>query len=116
MRERLTQLRKFLNLSMEEFGNKLGVTRSAISRLESGSSNFTEQMIKSICREFSVDYIWLTTGNEEMFSSIPETIVDELALEFDLDDIDKSLIQEYLKLSKDDRQVLKNYMKDVFKH
>ena len=67
LRERLTELRKTLDLSMEEFGKKVGVTRSTISRLEAGSNNFTEQMIKSICREFNVDYIWFTTGEGEMF-------------------------------------------------
>ena len=67
MNERLNLLRKTLNISQEEFGKRLGVTGASISRLEKGERNITEQMIKSICREFNVDYIWLTTGEGEMF-------------------------------------------------
>ena len=52
MNERLKELRKCLGVNQEEFSTKIGVTRSAISRLESGDINFTEQMIISICRAF----------------------------------------------------------------
>lgn len=67
MNNRLRELRKYLNLSQEEFGKRLGITGGGISKLEKGERNFTEQMIKSICREFNVDYHWLTTGEGEMF-------------------------------------------------
>ena len=65
--ERVKEVRKTLNLTLEKFGEKLGVTKTAISRLEKGERSLTEQMTKSICREFSVDYMWLTTGEGEMF-------------------------------------------------
>lgn len=65
--ERVNAVRKSLNLTMEKFGEKLGVQKSAISKIEHGQCSVSEQMTKSICREFSVDYIWLTTGNGEMF-------------------------------------------------
>ena len=65
--ERVNKLRKSLNLTLEKFGDRLGVTKVAISNIEKGNRNLTEQMTKSICREFGVDYIWLTTGEGEMF-------------------------------------------------
>lgn len=67
MKDRLKLLRKELNMSQEEFGKRLGVGKSSISLLESGRNNLTEQMIKLICKEFNVDYIWFSTGNGEMF-------------------------------------------------
>ena len=67
MKTRLKQLRKQLGLSQQEFGKALGVSNTAISKLENGENNVTDQMIKLICREFNVDYIWLTTGKGEMF-------------------------------------------------
>jgi len=67
MNDRLKKLREELELSMEAFANKIGVSRPSISRLESGDMNFTERMIKSICREFNVDYLWFTQGDGEMF-------------------------------------------------
>lgn len=67
MNERLKLLRKSLKLSQDAFAERIGMKGSSISLLESGSRNITEQVIKSICREFNVDYIWLTTGEGEMF-------------------------------------------------
>ena len=65
--ERIKDVRNSLGLTLEKFGEKLGVTKTAISRLEKGERSLTEQMTKAICREFSVDYMWLTTGEGEMF-------------------------------------------------
>lgn len=65
--EHIKDVRNSLGLTLEKFGEKLGVTKTAISRLEKGERSLTEQMAKSICREFSVDYMWLTTGEGEMF-------------------------------------------------
>ena len=65
--ERIKDVGNSLGLTLEKFGEKLGVTKTAISRIEKGERSLTEQMTKSICREFSVDYMWLTTGEGEMF-------------------------------------------------
>lgn len=69
--ERVRALRKALGLSGEKFGSKLGVTKTAISRIENGSNHVTDQMFKSICREFQVNEIWLQTGEGSMFQKIP---------------------------------------------
>lgn len=66
-RERVKELRKTLGLTMEKFGNRLGVTKVAISNIERGNRMLTEQMLRSICREFDVNEDWLRTGEGEMF-------------------------------------------------
>ena len=65
--ERVKEVRKTLNLTLEKFGERIGVTRGSMSNIENGNRSLTEQMTKSICREFGVDYMWLTTGQGEMF-------------------------------------------------
>ena len=65
--ERVREVRKTLGLTLEKFGEKLGIQKSAISKIERGDTNLTDANIKLICREFNVDYIWLTTGEGEMF-------------------------------------------------
>lgn len=62
MNERVKELRKFLGLSGEKFGEKLGVKKNAISQIETGRNSLTEQMVKSICREFQVNEDWLRNG------------------------------------------------------
>lgn len=76
--DRVKELRKFLNLTLEKFGERLGVTKTTISRIEKGERSLTEQMTKSICREFNVDYIWLTTGLGEMFIDTDETYLEKI--------------------------------------
>jgi len=73
--ERIKEVRKSLGLTLEKFGQKLGVTKVAISNIEKANRNVTEQMRKSICREFNVDYMWLTTGEGEMFAESDEDLI-----------------------------------------
>ena len=42
--ERIKEIRKSLNLTLEKFGEKIGVTKTAISRIEKGERGCTEQM------------------------------------------------------------------------
>ena len=65
--ERVKEVRKKLDLTMEKFGEHLGIKKGAISLIENGKNNLTDANIKAICREFNVDYTWLTTGEGEMF-------------------------------------------------
>lgn len=67
MNARIKDARRSLGLSQSEFGRRIGVTTSAISRIESGENSASEQTIMLICREFNIDYGWLTTGQGEMF-------------------------------------------------
>ena len=82
MRLRINQIRKSLKLSQEAFGSRLGVTGAAISRIESGDREPSEPVIRSICREYNVDYAWLKTGAGEMFEE--PTIESDMSL---IDDV-----------------------------
>ena len=76
--ERVKEIRKALGLTLEKFGEKVGVTKQTVSRIENGINNLTEQMTKSICREFNVDYIWLTTGEGEMFVESDDDFLERI--------------------------------------
>lgn len=60
--DRVKAVRTKENMTMEQFGEKLGVQKSAVSKIEKGKVNITEQMFKSICHEFNVNKEWLRTG------------------------------------------------------
>ena len=65
--ERVKEVRKTLGLTLEKFGDRLGIKKAAVSKIEKCENSLTDANIKAICREFSVDYMWLTTGDGEMF-------------------------------------------------
>lgn len=100
--ERIKKIRKTLGLTLEKFGERVGVGKTAISRLENESNNLTEQMTKSICREFSVDYIWLTTGEGEMFLENDDDLVTKINNAILNDDIRKNIFLSLLKASDED--------------
>ena len=72
MNERIKTLRKTLGLTLEKFGSQVGVTKTAISRIEKGERNITDQMFKSVCREFNVNEEWLRTGEGDMFIKVDD--------------------------------------------
>lgn len=65
--ERLKAVRKFYKLTLEKFGDKVGVTSSSISDIEKGRRELTKQMCISVCREYDVNETWLRTGEGDMF-------------------------------------------------
>lgn len=112
--ERVREIRKSLKLTLEKFGVKLGVKKSAISDIESGRNALTEQMAVSICREYNVNYDYLMNGEGEMFDTLPQTILEELCKQYDLDDLDKILIELYLEMSEIERDYLKDKIRKLY--
>lgn len=80
MKNRIKELRKYLGMSGEVFGEKLGLTKQTISRLENGVNGITEQTVKLICQEFNVNETWLRTGDGDMFEPISEKELREKIL------------------------------------
>ena len=99
--ERVKSVRKKKELTLEKFGERLGVTKTAISYVESNKRNLTEQMFKSICREFNVNEVWLRTGeggDDNMFTKVSED--DRFSLNLG-------------KLSKSDNEFAKNMLNAI---
>lgn len=63
----MKEIRKGLNLTLEKFGERVGVTKQTVSRIENGVNNLTDQMALAICRTFSVNEHWLRTGEGEPY-------------------------------------------------
>lgn len=116
MNERIKELRDVLGITLEEFGNRLGVTRTAISRLERGNRGVTDQMAISICREFGVNETWLRTGEGEMFEQTRETVLDKLCAEYGLGREQRAVVEGFLDLTPQERDVVLKYLHNVFGH
>lgn len=115
--ERVREIRKFLGLTLEKFGKKLGVGKTAISKIEKGENNLTEQMAKSIFREFGVDYIWLTTGEGEMFVDSDNDFHEKIdRIMLNEDDARKNIFKFMLELSDNDVDALNKLMQQAVEY
>lgn len=68
--ERIRAVRKKVGLTIVEFGDRLGVSNSAISMIENGKNNASNQTITQICQTFGVNEHWMRTGEGEMMAPI----------------------------------------------
>ena len=68
--ERVREIRKALNLTLDKFGEKLGLKKAAVSAIENGRNSLSEQTAISICREFHANYDYLIYEDGEMFDDL----------------------------------------------
>lgn len=76
MNERIKLIRKKSGMSQQSFGDRLSITKTSVSKIESGINNPSDQTIKLICQEFNINEDWLrdgTGGDENMY--IPDDMV-----------------------------------------
>lgn len=101
--ERIREVRKTLGLTLEKFGDRLGIKKAAVSKIEKGENSLTDANTKSICREFGVDYIWLTTGDGEMFVDTDDDFIERIdRIMVGEDDARKNLFKALLEASDED--------------
>jgi transcriptional regulator with XRE-family HTH domain len=67
MKERIAEVRKAAGLSQAEMADRLGLSRNFISLMENGNRIPSDRTIADICREFSVNRVWLETGVGDPF-------------------------------------------------
>lgn len=111
LKSRLKLLRKTLGLNQQSFSKRIGVSPSAISRLETGDINFTEQMTRSICREFNVNYMWFTTGEGEMFFESNNTyieLIDQIMM--GEEEFPKQIFKLFTKFDQEDWKALERML------
>lgn len=116
MNERLRQLRNYLGLSQEAFGETVGVTKAAISRIESGVNSLSDRMILSIVTRHNVNENWLRTGSGDMFNPMSED--EELDMYIgrisgSKDKFKKNLLKALCKLTDEEWNVLKKIIAEM---
>lgn len=87
MKDRIKHLRKdLLKMTLEQFGGKIGMKKNSISQIENGVNSATDQVVRAICREFSVREEWLRSGDGDPFIQVSrdeqiEKMVNEIMLD-----------------------------------
>jgi transcriptional regulator with XRE-family HTH domain len=98
--DRLKQVRKFLNLTIREFSEKIYYSHSVYGQVEFGSREANDRILQLISSRFNVSKEWLKTGEGEMFTAPPPDIRLEKILEIYnmVDDTLKDCLVEQSKI------------------
>ena len=102
-----------LGLSQAKFAERLGVSRSGITKIVNGNNVVTDQMKASICSIFGVSKTWLETGEGEMFSSADDLGTELGRLFAEKNDFAKSLLLAFAKLGPEEWAVLEKLIKTL---
>lgn len=110
IKDRIKAIRKEKKLTQVEFGETIGVKGNTVTNYETGLRIPTDAVIKSICREFSVNENWLRTGEGEMLISTDRNAdlakLTRNLLDTDDDSYKKRLISVLANLTEDQWQTL----------
>lgn len=64
--DRIKLVREASGLNQTEFGKRIEIGSSGMSKLEKGINNPADRTIRLICSEFGINRHWLETGEGEM--------------------------------------------------
>ena len=110
--ERIREFRTSQNLSRDELGSKLGISRDVVNNIERGRlKKLPESTIKLICLKFSVDYDWLMTGEGEMFHNSSDKVQDVInnLLEGD-NEAARTVFTAFAKFSDEDWKTVQKFI------
>lgn len=113
MNERIKKLRRSLDLTQQEFADRIGVKRNTIANYEIGRNVPIDSVLALIVREFHVNEMWLRSGEGEMFAPSATSALDTLAKEQNLTHGEYILIEKLLHLKPEVRQGILDYIIEV---
>lgn len=113
MNERIKKLRKALDLTQQEFADKIGMKRNTIANYETNRNDPSNSVVTLICKTFNVNEEWLRNGKGEMFNAKSSAAMEALARERGLTRSDFVLIEKFLSMKPDSRLAVAKYMLEV---
>ena len=113
MKERIKKIRRELDLTQQEFADRLGIKRGTISNYELGRNDPVDSVISLICREFNVSEEWLRDGSGDMFITDKPNELDALVMKYGLSDADQVLIEKYISLKPKSRDTIIQFISEV---
>lgn len=114
--ERIKKVRKALDLTQQEFCDRIGLKRNSISLVESDKRNPSKQLFLAICREFNVSEEWLRTGEGEMFAPASSTELDALAAQYpNMTHETYVFVEKLINLPKASQDIIMGFLREVVK-
>ena len=113
--DRIKYLRTILNIRQNEMALRLKIKQGSLSDIERKRiKTVTDRVINDVCREFSVNEIWLRTGEGEIFIEPSTFSLDEYAAIKNLTDLEIKIIKNYMDLSPNTREEILSKFKKLF--
>lgn len=114
LKDRIKKLRKSLNFTQKEFGEKIGVASNTVTNYETGLREPSNAVITSICREFNVNEEWLRNGEGEMFNQIPHETelghyIGKILKPGTDNDFIKKIIITYMQLDENGKKIIRDF-------
>lgn len=110
---RIKEVRKHYKLSQTEFGERLGLTRPTIANIELDRINTSEAYMKLICQTFNVNPLWLESGTGEMLIETEQNLLDDVAIAYNLSNLELSIIKKFVSLNEADRKVILDFVLSI---
>ena len=112
--QRIFKVRKSLGYNMEQFGDRIGVTKGSVNNIEKDRNTPSEQTIMLICKEFNVDYLWLTEGvGDDMFVKHSTSKINEIMETYGLSEAERPLVEGYLEAPESVRRQVADYLNSI---
>ena len=111
--ERIRTLRKQKGLTQTELGDKIGLKKSAISKLESDGNSVTNQNIRLISEAFGVNPAWLRTGEGKAQIDEEEAFIQRMIDRYQMEGLDATVIRAYLTLTREQRQTIREALQPL---
>lgn len=113
--ERIKQTRKEAGLTLDKFGERIGVKKASLSQIENGRNGASDQTVMMIAREFGVSEEWLRTGEGPMRTVTVDGVVAEVAEKLHLSEWATSALERFMRLPVDDQRELLRILEDLFR-
>lgn len=120
LNERIKKLRKVLDLTQQEFADRLSIKRNTVATYERGKSDPSDAAVILICKTFNVSEKWLRTGeggDAAMFVEVPknEALAAQIEsfLQGGTDSFRERLVSLLLRLSPEQWGALEGYLLEL---
>lgn len=111
--ERIKRVRSDAKMTLVEFGKKIGLTKSTVSRMEQDGYTVIPQNVQLICTAFNISEKWLTEGKGDMYISDEDAILEKLANMYDLSEDQVFFAKQWLRLPDSAREAVVDYVINI---
>lgn len=108
MKQRIKKLRNDLNMTQQEFAERLGLKRQTIAAYEIGKIEPSDSTLLLICDRFGVNEKWLRTGEGDKDKLKEDKFTSYIArIDAGNDDFIEDLIEVYMELDDTSKNALR---------